>query len=143
MGIALKPLLGVGDAHLPEQLHTAAVPLGAAELGLVEAEHLVHLVLDGVDWIEGGHGVLKDHGDVAATDLVHLLLALAQQVLSVKFDLIGLDFARWVAELDQGKAGDALAAALPHHAQHLALLHGEADVVYRFDYAFEGVEVGS
>ena len=52
--------------------------------------HEGKLIADTDDGVQGGHGVLEDHGDFVAPDLVEVLLGNFQQVLTVIDDLAGL-----------------------------------------------------
>ncbi len=41
----------------------------------MDAQRLAELAADGQHRVEGGHRILKDHGDLFAADVLHLLLA--------------------------------------------------------------------
>ena len=62
-------------------------------------DRLHELVSDGVDRIQRSHRILEDHGDLAAADALHLVLAEFEEVLSVELDPAGDDLAR--GRLDQ------------------------------------------
>ncbi len=87
----------------------------------VEAQGLGHLLADGEDRIQGGHGFLEDHGDVVAPDLAHPGLGAPAQVFPLKADRAGHLGRGSLEEPQDGQRGDGLAAAgLPHQAQGLA-----------------------
>ena len=67
-GVGVVPGRRVGDAHLPEEvdgLRLGALPVHPP----VQAQNLRHLPAHGIDGVEGGHGVLKDHGQPVPPEL--------------------------------------------------------------------------
>ena len=99
-------------------------------------EVLTDLETDGVDRVEGGHGVLKDHRQVPPPEGAHLL-AVAGELVDADIPLVAmvgdgaaLDTGELGQKLHDGGGGDALAAAgLPHHAEGAALIELEGDAV--------------
>ena len=87
----------------------------------MEAQGFGHLLPDGEDRVEGGHGFLEDHGDVVAPDLAHPGVGAAAQVFSLETDFAGHQSRGGLEQPQDGHGGDGLAAAgLPHQAQGLA-----------------------
>ena len=72
MGILLIPV--VGDTHLAQHLLRPCRGLPAGEL-VVVADYLGDLIAYCEDWVQRGHGVLKDHRDLVPPDAAHLRLA--------------------------------------------------------------------
>ncbi len=79
VGKGLGPARRVGNAGGGQRLD-GRVPGLAATHAAFELQHLGHLVAHGVQRVQRRHGLLKDHGDVAATDSQHLALGHGQQV---------------------------------------------------------------
>ena len=98
---------------------SAALPLA----GLAFQEHrLGQLAADLDNGVQAGHGVLEDHGDLVAPNLVELLLADLQQVLAVIDDLAGLGDGVVGLNAQNCLGGHGLAGAgLAHNGQGLAL----------------------
>ena len=85
----------------------------------VQTQDLGHLVADGEHRVQGGHGLLKDHGDAVAPDLAQPRLGAIGQVFPQEADLArdssGLGDRQ---EAQDGHGGDGLAAArFPHQTQ--------------------------
>ena len=104
----------------------------------MELDHLGDLVANGVDRRERGHWLLEDHGNVAASNLVHLVavrvergevnLALVQ--LAAVADVPAGNLGGWRQNLQQGVGSHGLAAAaLADDAHGLAGVDAEADAV--------------
>ena len=92
------------------------------------------LVLDPVNRVEGGHGLLEDHGDLVAPDGLHLLFGHLGQVLAVEQDLAVADPAGLFDKTHDGEGGDALSGAgLSHYSQDLAFFDLKAYAVDRLD----------
>ena len=86
------------------------------------------------DGIERCHRVLKDHGDLVASDLAHLLLGQFEQIPAFKDDLAFDDLAGMGDQAHDGHGRDAFArAGFTDDAQRLALVHGQIDAVNGFD----------
>jgi hypothetical protein len=71
--IILQPRLRVADAHLAQQVYDARAPFGSGKTR-VQFQHLAHLLLHRMQWIERGHRLLEDHGDVVAAHLAQVAL---------------------------------------------------------------------
>ena len=121
-----------------------AVEVAAALLlaGLALKEHgLGELTADLYDGVQAGHGVLEDHGDLVAADLVELLLRDLQQILAVIDDLTALGDGVGGLDAHDGLGSNGLAGAgLTHDGQGLTLGQVEADVTHSLDLAVGGAE---
>ena len=73
VGECLVDTLGGGDAHQREHFHRAGLGHLLGSTGNVDEGDLIQLVADGEHGVQGGHGLLKDHGDLAAADAVDLM----------------------------------------------------------------------
>ena len=137
LALAAGELVGIGIQRAlrvqADQLEQLLGGTGAATFG-----QLLHLRADEHGGVERGQGVLVDHGDLAAAQLVHLLVGEVEQVLAVVHDLAG-DLGLLVEQAHDGQAGDGLAAAgLAHKAHGLARTHHEADMVDHVHVAMAG-----
>ena len=143
VGIVVDAGLGLGDAHHLHQLDGAAGGGGAVHLQ-VQLQALGDLAADGEDGVEGGHGLLEDHGDAVAADTADLFLVGLEQVLALEEDLAADDLPGWVGDQSQyGEGADGLAAAaLPDQAHDLSRLDVVADAVDRLHHPVVGEEVG-
>ena len=102
MGILLIAALGVVDAHVGEHFQYGlfgGVPLQA----LMELHRLLNLCPDGLEGIEGGHGVLEDHSDLPAPDFQPVLVGAAlRQVLTMIQDGTAVDRAVAIQQTHKG-----------------------------------------
>jgi hypothetical protein len=142
MRILIDSLLGVGDAHHLEQFDRAIAGLAFVHPH-VELERFADLPVDGQDRIQGRHRVLKDHGDVIATDGTNLLIRHAQDVIAIEEDLARHDLTgRARDEAHDRQTGHALAAArLPDDAERLPGHHMERNVINGLDDAVLSLEL--
>ena len=141
--------LGVGDADGLDHLDRAGLDLvGTPVLAVVEGDDLLDLLAHLEDGVERRHGLLVDHRDLGAADLLHGLLGglghVDGMVAEVKANRAAGDLAlRALQELDEREARDRLAAAgLADHAHRLA--HGNlvGDAIDRLDDAGVREEAG-
>ena len=110
VGILLHALLRVRDAAQLQELKGPGHGLLLGGLA-VEQDALGDLFAHGVDGVQGGHGLLEDHGDLIAPDLLHLPLRELEQVPALKEDL-ALDVGRGLGQQAHGgQRGDALSGA--------------------------------
>ncbi len=134
----------------PSGMLTSSKQFDGAVLGLVlvhahvEFQSLGDLAADGEHRVEGGHGVLKDHGDLFAADLADAFLAQLEQIAAHKDRLAGGDLARrFRDEPQEGHDAHALAAtALAYNREGLALVEIVRDAVDGLDHPVLGVEPG-
>jgi len=83
--------------------------------------------------VEGGHGLLKYHGDAVTPYLLHISFRDDDKVLPSKQDLSLNNFPRWILDqAENGIGGDALAAArLPNDTQGFILEEIQVHAVHR------------
>ena len=124
VGVLLVAALRVVDAHVGEDLQHRLFG-GWALQPLVELHGLLDLCPDGLQGVEGGHGVLEDHGDLPAPDLQPVLVVpVPGQVLAVIQDGAAVDEAVCVQQAHEGLDEHGLPrAGLPHDGQALPLVH--------------------
>ena len=140
MGILLEPFLGIRNAHHFQQLDGAGLALGIGHVRLVQHQHLGDLLADGHGGVQRGQRILKDHGDLRAADLEHLLFGEVGDIAAVEDDLAGVDSAADGQQTHDGLVRDGLAGAgLAHDGQRLALLQVEAHAANRLYDATVGV----
>ena len=142
MGVVVNSLLGGWDTHHTQHLNGPPFGLTLADI-LMLLEHLHDLVAHSIHRVEGGHGVLKDHGNLLAAHPAHPALSVGEDVLVLEKNLSVHHPAGVLKQAHDGQAGDALAAAaLSHDAQHLALVHIKADAAHRLYLAYVGEKGG-
>src|SRR6187431_3165825 len=71
MGIVIDTLLSTRNTHQTQQLNRLLTSL-LRRHGLVQENSFNDLAADRVDGRKGTHRLLKDHGDILATDLTNL-----------------------------------------------------------------------
>ena len=118
----------------------AASRAGAAML----LERLGDLPLDRQHRVQRRHRLLKDHADLAAADLAHLLLGQLQQVAAVEPDFAPGDPSRRVRDQPQHRhRGDRFAGpAFADHRHGLAGIHRIRDAVDRAYDTGAGAKLG-
>ena len=140
--VALERLVAGRKADLgqrPERRLARLLPRHA----LVDADDVLDLVADLEHGVERGQRVLEHHGDLAAAEVLHLLVALGQEVLAAVADLAAGDLGLGLLQqAEDGEPGDGLAAAgLAHEAEDLAVVHADVDAVQRLDEAAHAAEL--
>ena len=70
MRIPFENLLCLRDAHKFQHAQRFGLRLGPAQ-ALMQHDRFRHLHSHGEHGVEGGHGLLKDHGNFAAPDSAH------------------------------------------------------------------------
>ncbi len=98
MRITLDALLRLRDADKGEHLDGPGNGQFFAHSLVVSPNHFHHLILDGIDGIEGGHGILKNHRNFIPPEFGKLGLALFHQILAAEEDFPFLDAAGFVYE---------------------------------------------
>ena len=125
--------------------HGVHLGLGLPAGGLVLQQHgLGQLLADAHDGVQGGQGVLEDHGDLIATDPVELVLADLQQVLAAVEDLTAIDDGVAGQDAHDGAAGNGLTGAgLTNDGEGLALVQIKADIPNGLHLTIAGPEGNS
>lgn len=137
---SVEDAFGCGQFHLGEQFQGALPRLLFGDF-LVKQDGLHDLIAAGEHGVEGGHGLLEDHGDVVATVGAQLLFGKPGEVylalLAVKEDLTAGNAARWIGyEAHDGQAGHRLSRTrFAHDADGFSLIDGKTHVVDRRDLA--------
>ena len=141
VGIHANAVRGVGDSDFVEQIQGAFAGAGTGDF-LVDQKRLDQLVSNAQIRVQGGHGVLEDHGDAASADLVELPSRNVEQVNTVKNSLPGLNAPRRLGQqAHQGITGDGFAGAgLTDDAQGPARLDLKGNVPHRASDARPGVK---
>ena len=130
------------DADLLEHLD-GTLECGARRDLLVQQEGLGQLLADPVHRVQGRHGLLEDHADLARAHLVDRLLRHGHQVLAAEQDPARRDVSHGARQQPQYRQrGDALAAArLADDAERMARADLEAHAVHGPHEAGFGVEL--
>ena len=135
-------LLGTGDAHDAQHLDGSRPGVLLGHVG-VGADGLDNLVAHAVDGVERGHGLLEDHRDLPAADLLHLGLRGGEEVLAVEGDRAAGHMAGLLEQSHDGERRHGLArAGLAHHGEDLAALEVEGHAVDGADHALARGELG-
>ena len=104
MGILVEPLFRRRQADGFEQFQGLGLA-GFAPQVLVQGNALAELGPDGQDGIERRHGVLEDHGHVAAAQVVHLLFRQGDDVAAIPENLAARIFRRFCRQQFHGRLG--------------------------------------
>ena len=138
--IVMGAAFGCGDAHLLQELHRPAHRVAAAQSEMLD-QHLGDLESDGVDRIETGHRLLKDHRDDAAANRQHFALRQGGEVATVELDGALLDHALLAEQThDRERRYRFARAAFPDEPDDLAPADAETHVLEHPDGAVDGVE---
>ena len=97
-------------------------------------QRLHQLLTDGLHRVEGGHGLLKNHGDFLAAQVAYRVLLQAQQIpAAITYRALGITHLAGVVQLQNGECRDGLArAGFTHQGQLLAGGDIETHVVHHF-----------
>jgi hypothetical protein len=127
--VGVEATLRIGDLHQPQHFDGRSARGPPVEM-LMSPERFSDLRADGEHWIQRGHRLLEDHGDVLAAARTHLGFGQAQQVDTGKPHLPAGDSARWWDQAHQRQRGQRLAAArLTHQPERLPFGEAEAHAV--------------
>jgi hypothetical protein len=127
--VVAEAALGVGEGYLVHGLQDALPDGAAGVLGVVGLDGFGDLGADGHDRVEGGHGLLEDHGDIAASVAAHGGLGEGEERLTVEADLAG-GLGVWGEEAEDSERGGGLAGAgFAYEAEGLAGIDVEGDIV--------------
>ena len=128
MGILLVAAFGIGDAHIGQQLQGAVFGLSLGDL-VVQGKGLFDLLANGLQGVQGGHGILKHHGDALAADLDPLFFLFELgQIHAAVFNGAVIDPAVVVQQTHEVFTENGLAGAgLTHDGQAFALVQVHTD----------------
>ncbi len=109
-----------------------------------------HLLAEGNHGIEGGHGFLKNHGNIIAADIAHFLGRELGQIYFPEFGRIEDNFSRSnLARILINKTQNCQSthrltgARLAHNTKRFAFFDSEIDVFYRLYHSFFGLKLDS
>ena len=138
--ILLEHHLRVGNFHISQHLQGGLGSFLLAHTPM-NPEGLTELPLHGENRVQAGHGLLKDHGDLVAPDVVHLLGADFGKILAVKGDGAAGNVAVGIQKPQNAHGGHAFAGSgLANDAQGLAGHNGIGNVVHGLHRAVSGFE---
>jgi hypothetical protein len=99
------------DADLFKEFDGSDASFREAE-ATVKHERLADLFADGMDRVEGGHGLLENDADVLTTDRVHFIAREGHQVTALKHDFARDNLTHGLGEeSNDGHGSDAFATA--------------------------------
>ena len=139
-----EALPGLGNAHHAQVGCRSFGSLGAAD-GKVLHHGLGKLQADAENGIERGHGLLKDHGDLAPAHRPHVLAAQGPQVLPPETNGSGSNASGRNGEESENRQGaDRLAAPrFADQRDRFTLGHVVRDAIHGTEDAPRGVELDS
>ena len=144
LGNLLCTQIRIGGGHVLFQhgQHFIELASGLLPACLILQQHgLGNLLADTDNGVQGGQGVLENHGDLVAPDLAHILLGNLQQIPAVIDDLAALNNGVARQNTQDGLGGDGLAGTgLAHHSQGLAPLQVKGNVPHRLHGTVVGAE---
>lgn len=122
--------LGIGNADCLQHFDSFYRGLLFCE-ALVLQQCFLDLKTDPQHRVKGGHGVLKDHGDVVPAYFCHFVLRFFQKVFTFEEDLSFHDPSRVQQKTHYGKRRDAFPASrLPDNAESFPAAYAEVDATY-------------
>ena len=127
MGVAVHRHRGIGNPDLAQELDRALAGLAAGEAGM-GADLLLDLPADGIDRGQRGHGILEDHGDLAAAHGAELAPGETDELAPLVEDRAADHRIGIVDQPHHAHQRDGLArAGLAHHADDLMGVDAEGD----------------
>jgi len=110
----------------------------------MDPEDLANLIFYPENRIQGGHGLLKDHGNIISPDLAHLGFGQRQKINTIEKDTSADNFSRGGRDKSQdGKGHDRLAATgFTHETKCVPLFQMEIHTVHSSGYAISRPEYG-
>jgi hypothetical protein len=141
VGIVVEAGGGIGEGDSRHGFEDAVADLAAGEIAMVGADRFGNLLADGEDGIEGGHGLLKDHGEVAAAEAADGFRGKGEEIAAVVVDGAG-DGGRGIEEAEYGEGSDGFAGSgFADEAEGFAGSDGEGEVADGFEGAEADGEV--
>ncbi len=130
------------NVHLGQQFCGHATRLATGQVA-VAAQYVHHLVADREDRIQGRHRLLKNHRDIAPTDVFDLAVRQRHKITTLQFDTACRDPARRHRDKAQDRQPrDCLATTrLAHQSQGLVGVHVETDTVHGPHHAVLGAKL--
>ena len=133
VGKVVQTLLGARESDEAEHLNCTVKRLLLADPA-VDEDRLGDLVTDALGRVKRGHGVLEDHGDVVATNLLHLLVRELREVLAHEVDAAARDVPPGRQKLQDRQSRHRLAATrLADDAERLACFDVQTHAAYGRD----------
>ena len=130
MRITPQLACGIGNSHPLEHHQCARIFFSAA--GAAAMLDIGHLPADGQHRIQAGHGVLEDHGYLAAAHGPHGFRRQGQQVPALEVDSPSANAGiRSEQPYDRGDQGGLAAAAFADDADDLSFRDGKTDMPQR------------
>jgi len=127
--IVAEARFGVGEGDFVEGGDDFFADNGARGAGVVGEEGFGDLGADAHDRVEGGHGLLEDHGDGLAAEGTDPGFGEGEDGLAVEEDLAG-DAGGWGEKTQEGERGGGFSGAgFADQAEGLAGSEGEGDGV--------------
>jgi hypothetical protein len=142
VGVGTHALAGILDADQFKQFQGSLTGVGFAET-LVQQEDLVYLPFDGVQRVEGRHGLLENHADPVASQRLNLIVSRPQCLYIVNVNRtagMGCLGIRQQAQYGVGRNGFA-GAAFTHQRYGLAPVNFQRDLFNGMDNAIGSLEV--
>ena len=142
MRIGAQPPLGVPQAHPAQQVQRAQ----ARRLGpqpLMHHQRFAHLLIDGVQGVEGRHRLLEDHAHLAAAHVEQTRLVRADHLFALHQNAaVGMAGEGVGQQLQHGKRGDGLPrAGFAHQGDGFSGRDVEGNARYGFNLAKADVQV--
>ena len=109
--VAVEHVLGIGNAHLTEQVYGEGAGAPATEVRVLK-DYFLDLLADGNDGVQRRTCILEYQGDLLTADVADLLGGHAQQLAAVVGDAALDDLAGEWHELKHGEGGYSLAEPL-------------------------------
>src|SRR5436190_1525508 len=129
MRVALEPRFWLGNADLGKQFNCTRARL-LSDQTAVQQQNLADLLVDAMERIERGHGLLKDDRDVIAANVTNLVLAQAEELLAFETNRTGRVISCGIRqELEHGKCGNRFPrSGFAHQRDRLSLVDCKGDV---------------
>jgi len=130
VGVIAEAGGGGWEGYFFKSLSDAGADLCAGGAGVVGQQCLSELVADAHDRVEGGHGLLKDHGDLAAAELTHFSCGERKQGLAGEGDGAGERRRGGEQAEECERGGGFTGAGFTDETEGFAGGDGEGDIVY-------------
>ena len=134
MRIGAHPLMRLGNANIVHRRNRELPRLFGANI-LMQQNRLDDLIANGVDRVQAGHRLLKDHGDLAAANRKHFALGAGNDVFAVEQNRTAVKPSRRPRnQLHRAHRRDTLATTrLADNRESLVGMHGHRHARNRLD----------